>query len=71
MKGLIKQAQREVEHSEKFIDNQKRLNLHENQEGIYECRGRIEGAYPVYIPPEPMLVKKLYSLLIKVLCTGE
>ena len=34
-KYLIKQAQREVEYSEKFIDNQKRLDLHKNQEGIY------------------------------------
>ena len=46
-KYLIKQVQKEVEHSEEFIANQKRLNLHQNQEGIYECRGRIEGAYPV------------------------
>ena len=59
MKGLIKQAQREVEHSEKFIDNQKRLNLHENQEGMYECRGRIEEAYPVYIPPKSILSQNI------------
>ena len=44
-KYLIKKAQREVEHNEKFIDNQKRLNLYKNQEGIYEFRGRSEGAY--------------------------
>ena len=35
-----------MEHSENFIDNQKRLNLHKNQEGIYKCRCRIQGAYP-------------------------
>ena len=51
-KYLIKQAQREVEHSEKFVDNQKRLNLHKNQEGIYECWGRTEGAYSICIPSE-------------------
>ena len=60
-KYLIKQVQREVEHSEKFIDNQKRLNLHKNQEGIYEFRGRIEGAYPVYIPSEPILNQNIIS----------
>ena len=54
-KYLIKQAQKEAEHSEKFIDNQRRLNLHKNQERIYECRGRIEGPYPVYIPSESIL----------------
>ena len=48
-KYLIKQSHRKVEHSEKFIDNQKTLNLHKNQEEINERRGRIEGAYPVYI----------------------
>ena len=42
--------------------NQKRLNLHKNQEGIYECRGRIEGAYPVYIPSESILSQKIYIL---------
>ena len=41
-----------MEHSEKFVDNQKRLNLHKNQEGIYECRGRTEGAYSICIPSE-------------------
>ena len=30
-KCLIKQTQREMEHSEKSVDNQKRLNLHKNQ----------------------------------------
>ena len=55
-KYLIKQVQREMEHSEKFIDNQKILNLHKNWEGIYECRSRIEGAYPVYIPSESILI---------------
>ena len=54
-KYLIKQVQREVEHSEKFIDNQRRLNLHINQDGIYESWRRIEGAYPVYILSESIL----------------
>ena len=58
-KYLIKQVQREVEHSEKFTYNQKRLNLHKNQEEIYECRGKIEGAYPVYIPSESILSQKI------------
>ena len=47
-----------MEHIEKFIKNQKRLHLHKNQEGIYACRGRIEGAYPVYIPSESILCQK-------------
>ena len=34
-KYLIKQTQREGEHCEKIINNQNRLNLHKNPEGIY------------------------------------
>ena len=52
----------EVEHDEKFIDN---------QVGVYECWSRIEGAYPVDIPSELILIQKLYSLLIKVISIGE
>ena len=48
-----------MEHSEKFIDNQKRLNLHKNQEEICECRGRIEGPYSAYIPSESILSQKI------------
>ena len=32
-----------------------RSNLLKNLEGIYESRGRTEGAHSVYIPPEPPL----------------
>ena len=57
-KYLIKHAQREVEHSEKFIKNQKRFNLHKNLDGIYKCRGGIEAGYLVYIPSESVLSQK-------------
>ena len=51
-----------MEHSEKFIDNQKRLNLHKTQDEIYECQGGIEGAHAVYIPSESIFSqKKLFS----------
>jgi len=25
---------------------------HNNEEGLYECRGRIQGRYPIYLPPD-------------------
>ena len=31
------------------------LNLQPNQDGLLECRGRIQGQYPVYIPETSML----------------
>ena len=49
-----------MEHSEKFIDNQKRLNLHKTQDEIYECQGGIEGAHAVYIPSESIFSQKKF-----------
>ena len=54
-KHLIRQALREVEHSEKFIDYQKRLNLHKKLEGICEYKVRIEGAHSVRIPSKSVV----------------
>ena len=58
-KHLIKQAQRKVEHSKKFKDNQKRVNLHKKVEGIYECKGGIEGAHSVYISSKSFVGQKI------------
>ena len=35
------------------------LNLKENTKGIYECQGRIQGHYPVYLPSKPLPSEKL------------
>ena len=34
----------------KFEEDRARLNLQENKEHILECRGRIQGEFPVYLP---------------------
>ena len=57
-KFYIKLEQRKVEHSEKFEKSRKRLNLELNCEGIYECRGRIQGIYPIYLPSSSALSEK-------------
>ena len=31
------------------MESQRRLNLQRNDEGIYVCKGRIQGHYPVYL----------------------
>ena len=36
-----------------------RLNLQKNGEGLYECRGRIQGSYTTYLPPSAVLSEKL------------
>ena len=35
------------------------LDLQENVEGIYVCRGRIEGSHPVFIPSDSLLAEQL------------
>ena len=49
-KFYIKREQRKVEHSEKSEVSRKQLNLQLNFEVIYECRGRIQSVYPIYLP---------------------
>ena len=43
----------------KFSDDQLRLNLQESNDGLFECRGRIQGGYPIYVPGDHVLARKL------------
>ena len=58
-KFCVKREQRKVEHSEKFEESRKWLNLLLNCEGIYECRSRIQGIYPIYLPSSSALSEKV------------
>ena len=46
----IRRAQDAVKHDARYLADRERLNLQENKLGILECRGRIIGEYPIYIP---------------------
>ena len=48
-----------MKNTEKVKSDIKSLDLQENEEGIYICKGRIEGAHPIYIPKESPLVEKI------------
>ena len=52
-----------VEHSEKFEESRKQLNLQLNYEGIYERESRVQGTYPVYLPSSSALSEKIISQL--------
>ena len=41
------------------------LNLVQNTEGIYECRGRIQGSYPIYLPKKPLLSENIIRAAYK------
>ena len=43
----IKRAQQDSKESDSFKEDLQRLNLQQNDQQIYECRGRIQGHYPV------------------------
>lgn len=59
VKWWIRRVQERNSKTEKFREDQLTLNLQRNSEGIYECRGRIQGSYPVYLPPKVTLSEKI------------
>lgn len=56
---LIQRAQETCETANYFPEHKLRLNLQKNSNNLYECRGRVQGEYPVYIPKESMLAGKI------------
>ena len=58
-KFWLKRAQSDVVNTTKFSEDQLRLNLQENNDGLFECRGRIQGEYPIYVPGDHVLARKL------------
>ena len=59
VKWWIRRIQERYRKTEKFRDDELTLNLQRNHDGIYECRGRIQGSYPVYLPPKVVLSEKI------------
>ena len=57
----IGEAQKEHENTEHFKEDQLRLNLQINEKGLYECRGRIIGSYPIYLPFDHPVSEKIVS----------
>eukprot|EP00794_Sanderia_malayensis_P005856 gene5856-biopygen4856 len=52
-------TQEGYENTEKFNEDKERLNLQKNGEGVYECRGRIQGDHPIYLPPQASFTAKM------------
>ena len=51
--------QETYEKTENFREDPLKLNLQRNDDGIYECRGRIKRKYPVYLLPKVSLSEKI------------
>ena len=47
---LVKQTQESAVSDVKFLEDKEQLGLALNEDGIWECHGHIQGAYPIYTP---------------------
>ena len=59
-KFYIISEQKRLVSSEKFQQDRKSFNLVQNTDGIFECIGRIQESYPIYLPKESLLTEKLF-----------
>ena len=55
----IKRTQKEAMQSERYREDSLQLNLQLNQDAVLECRGRIQGEYPVYLPDTVVYTQKV------------
>ena len=46
-------------NSRQFQNDVERLNLQKNEQGVFICKGRIDGDYPAYLPPTSLLSEKI------------
>ena len=54
-----RRTQREEEKRKQYQEDRLQLNLQPNQDGLLECRGRIQGNYPIYLPDTSTFTRKL------------
>ena len=55
-----KRAQKDVADSDEIKEDRTNLNLQPNRDEVLECRSRIEGEYPIYLPKDhPLFTSKL------------
>ena len=55
----VKREQEKVASTDRFEDDKMRINLENNVEGVYICKGRLQGFYPIYLPQDSVLSKKV------------
>ncbi|XP_068704709.1 uncharacterized protein [Montipora foliosa] len=46
----LRRVQESFKNGERFEEHRLQLNLQEKDNGLLECRGRIQGDYPIYVP---------------------
>ena len=54
----VKREQQWFQSTDEFAMDKKKLNLGKDNDGVYVCYGRIQGAYPRYLPSKSPLSEK-------------
>ena len=57
----VKRVQTRATADMHYQEDRLQLNLQPNQDGILECRGRIQGHFPVYLPNSQHFTEKLVT----------
>lgn len=57
--GWIRRAQHRATTMPHYSQITSSLNLQPNKDGFLECRRRIQGKYPIYLPEDATLTRKL------------
>ena len=57
----IKLEQQKTEKTDNFKEDQRCLILRKNSAGIFQCMGKIQGQYPLYIPRRSILAEKIVN----------
>ncbi|XP_028412636.1 uncharacterized protein LOC114535535 [Dendronephthya gigantea] len=70
VKFWVKKIQARNEGTAKFEEDREQLNLQQNEAGVYECRGRIQGHFPIYLPDNEFLTEKIVEHAHKLSCHG-
>ena len=55
----INREQEVVASGDRFEDDQNRLNLKKNDQGVYICKRRLQVFYPIYLTQDSVLSKKV------------
>eukprot|EP00795_Rhopilema_esculentum_P004175 gene4175-20362_t len=55
----VKRVQSRAKSNDSFKEDEQKLNIQKNDEGILECRGRIQGQCPIYLPSDTLFTEKL------------
>ena len=65
IKMLTKWEQSIVETTESIQNTVKQLNLAKNHNEVYQCQGKIQGDYPIYIPRNSKVAEKIVQHFYK------